>query len=193
VELLRGAVVHTHSAAVAMDTLALGVDMKKGGIAIIVVGCTGSGKSTLIKSFTKSVDRTKLFINDVNAEYFPDREYISTTQFLEIAQKLKECVIVFEEATIFFSNRGSNKEMRELLVRKRHARNVIFLVFHSVRSIPHYIYDLCNYVFIFRTNDTAELVEKKHEHLFPAWRKVQNKRFVYGKDVFDFCEIVKLN
>jgi ABC-type cobalamin/Fe3+-siderophores transport system ATPase subunit len=193
VELLRGAVAHTYSSTVIMGTLASGVDMKKGGIAIIVVGCTGSGKSTLIKSFTKSVDRAKLFINDVNAEYFPDREYISTAQFLEIAQKLNDCVIVFEEATIFFSNRGSNREMRELLVRKRHARNVIFLVFHSIRSIPHYIYDLCNYAFIFRTNDAPELVEKKHEVLFPAWKKAQSKHFVYGRNVFDFCETVKLN
>lgn len=166
---------------------------RKGGFAFIVVGCTGSGKSTLIKSFIKNVNPAQLHVNDVNAEYFPDRPYIPTNKFLEVAQRLEECVIVFEEATIFFSNRGNNLHMRELLVRKRHAKNLIFLVFHSVRSIPQYIYDLCNFVYIFRTNDSPELVKDKHEVLFKAWQRAQRKRFVFGENVLNYCELVKLN
>lgn len=169
--------------------------MKKGGKAYIIIGCTGSGKSTLVKTLTRPVERARLFINDINAEYFPDRPYVSTKQFLQLAVKLRESVIVFEEATIFFSNRGSNEQMRELLVRKRHAQNVIFLIFHSVRTVPLYIYDLCNAAFVFRTNDAATFVESRFEHpgFYAGWLKAQNKYFKYGKNVFDYCEQIKLN
>ncbi len=164
-----------------------------GGKAFIIVGMTGSGKSTLIKNFIKGVDISRLWINDVNGEYFPERPYIPTDKFLQETIKLKRCVIIFEEATIFFSNRGNIKEMRELLVRKRWTENIIFLVFHSIRTIPHYIYDLCNGVYVFRTNDSRELVAGKHEILLPAFDKVQSKIFKYGNDVLKFCEVIKLN
>lgn len=164
-----------------------------GGKAFIIVGATGSGKSTLIKSLIKPVPLSCLHIYDVNAEYFPRAELPRMEDFLKKAKTLKETVMIFEEATIFFSNRGSNKEMRELLVRKRHAQNCIILVFHSIRYIPFYIYDLCNLVFVFRTNDSDDLVISKHEILLKAHRKAQKKFFVYGKKVLDYCEIVKLN
>lgn len=164
-----------------------------GGKAFIIVGMTGSGKSTLVKNFIKNVDVSRLWINDINGEYFPNRPYISTDKFLQDAIKLKRCVCIFEEATIFFSNRGNIKEMRELLVRKRWTENVIFMIFHSIRTIPHYIYDLCNAVYVFRTNDSRDLVSVKHEILLPAFDKVQNKIFKYGDDVMQYCEIIKLN
>jgi ABC-type cobalamin/Fe3+-siderophores transport system ATPase subunit len=169
--------------------------MRKGGKAYIVIGCTGSGKSTLVKTLTAPVDRSRLFINDVNGEYFPDRPYVNTKDFLKIAVGLRESVLVFEEATIFFSNRGSNEQMREILVRKRHAQNVIFLIFHSVRAVPLYIYDLCNVAFVFRTNDAPTFVESRFEHpgFYSGWQKVQAKYFKYGKNVFDYCHQIKLN
>lgn len=164
-----------------------------GGKAFIIVGMTGSGKSTLVKHLIQKVSTSQLWINDINGEYFPDRPYIPTDKFLQETLKLKRCVIVFEEATIFFSNRGNIKEMRELLVRKRWTESIIFMIFHSIRTIPHYIYDLCNGVYVFRTNDSRDLVVNKHEILLSAYDKVQNKIFKYGDDVFKFCEIVKLN
>ena len=167
--------------------------MRIGGKAFIVVGMTGSGKSTLVKQMIKNVDVSRLWVNDVNGEYFPDRPYIPTDKFLEQTLKLQRCVIVFEEATIFFSNRGNVRDMRELLVRKRWTESVIIMIFHSIRTIPHYIYDLCNGVFVFRTNDARDLVAAKHERLLDAYDKVQNKVFKYPGEPRDFCEYVNLN
>lgn len=167
--------------------------MKLGGKAFIIVGATGSGKSSLIKQLIKDVPLSSLQIYDVNGEYFPSSDLPTMEIFLKRQKSVKKSVIIFEEATIFFSNRGSNREMRELLVRKRHAENVIVLVFHSIRSIPYYIYDLCNLVFVFRTNDSLELVANKHELLLSAYKKAKQKIFVYGKNIMNYCETVKLN
>jgi DNA helicase HerA-like ATPase len=167
--------------------------MITGGKALIIVGMTGSGKSTLVKKYIAPVARSRLWLHDVNGEYFPDEPEIPIDDFITVAAKLRESVIVFEEATIFFSNRGSNKIMRDILVRKRHRHNCIILVFHSIRSIPVYIFDLCNYVTLFRTNDTEDLVRTKNPLLLNAFEKVKNKKFVYGLPVENFCETIKIN
>lgn len=159
--------------------------MSRSGKVIIVVGASGNGKSTWLKTTTREVDTSRFFCYDVNAEYFDDDDPLpEIDDFLAEMNTKTDCVMVFEEATVFFSNRGSNKTMRQLLVAKRHRRNLIFLVFHSIRSIPYYIYDLVNYVVVFNTNDTEQIVKEKHELLFSAWQKVKDKPFRY--------EIVKL-
>ena len=69
--------------------------------------------------------------------------------------------IVFEEATIFFSNRGRSEEVIDLLVRKRHTNNIIILLFHSIRSVPNYIFELIDYIILFKTNDNEKLIHDK--------------------------------
>lgn len=158
-----------------------------GGKAYIIVGATGHGKSTFVKDMVSAVPDSRLYVYDVNREYFPDeeKELEDIGDFSQRLLPLKESVFIFEEATIFFSNRGSDKNIRNILVRKRHNRNNVFLIFHSIRSIPFYIYDLCNYVIVFHTNDEADLVADKHPLLLDAYRKVHNIKYEY--------EIVKLS
>jgi molybdopterin-guanine dinucleotide biosynthesis protein len=144
------------------------------GIAIIIVGTTGSGKTTISKRLCAEVHETRLLIYDVNGEYYDriDYELPDMDDFLDEAIKARERLILFEEATVFFSNRGSNAKMRKILVAKRHNENIIVLNFHSIRAIPHYIYDLVNFVIVLKTNDQNDLVLKKHELLYPAFREV---------------------
>lgn len=160
---------------------------RMGGVGIIVCGMTGSGKSTFVKQLISGVDVDRLLVYDVNAEYFPNEPLPDISDFLKECIAAEETIQIFEEATVFFSNRGSNADMRRLLVAKRHQRNIIILLFHSIRSIPHYIYDLCNYVVLFRTNDNEQIVSGKHEVLLPAYNYVKNKKFIYGVTPLETC------
>lgn len=164
----------------------------KSGKAIIIVGATGSGKSTLVKRLIAPVDVNRLFVYDVNREYFPREPLPDFDQFLIGATKRRESVLVFEEATIFFSNRGNDKRMRQLLVGKRHAGNVIILLFHSIRSIPYYIFDLVNAVIVFNTNDDEPIVKEKYQMLLPAYKATHGKKFVWGQPLENYYKIVTL-
>lgn len=157
--------------------------------AFILVGATGMGKSTLFRRLTECMPPERMYVNDVNGEYqhlpycadryrkgmaLPDID-----SYMNDVELVTDSVVAFEEATVFFSNRGSNAMMRKFLVGKRHTGNMYFLLFHSIRSIPYYIYDLCNYVFVFNTNDNEHVVETKHELLLDAYRAVKNKPFKF--------------
>lgn len=143
--------------------------------AAIIVGATGMGKSTLAKFLTKHVDKSRLIPYDVNGEYFPGVPLPDIDEHLKTVAGLTDCTFIWEEATVFFSNRGSNKIMRKMLVGKRHDHNVHLLLFHSIRSIPFYIYDLINFAFIFHTSDDENLVASKHPKLLAAYKAVHNK------------------
>lgn len=136
------------------------------GKSIIFVGGTGTGKSTLIKERLKPVHKGCLHIYDINNEYtaFYDKPLPSFKRFSTQATKLTDAIIVYEEATIFLSNKGSDSQVREILVRKRHTNNTVFFVFHSLRTIPKWVFDLSNYLVLLKTNDSRDTVEKKFDH-----------------------------
>ena len=129
----------------------------------IIVGATNTGKTSLVKRLLKKANKKAFFIYDVNNEYkeFFNYPLMNINTFIYKANFINRGIIIIEEATIFFSNRGSNNLLKELLVRKRHTKNHIILIFHSVRSIPRYVYELANYITIFKTNDSPEMSAKE--------------------------------
>jgi len=129
----------------------------------IIVGATNTGKPSLVKRLLKKANKKAFFIYDVNNEYkeFFNYPLMDINTFIYKANFINRGIIIIEEATIFFSNRGSNNLLKELLVRKRHTKNHIILIFHSVRSIPRYVYELANYITIFKTNDSPEMSAKE--------------------------------
>jgi len=135
--------------------------------AILVVGKTGSGKTTLVKSLLKKANKKSLFLYDVNNEY---KEFVTEAVeldfdiFAERAKNLTNAVILFEEATIFLSNKGSNFNLKNILVRKRHTKNTVILVFHSFRTIPRYVFDLCNFIAVKKTSDNIDFIDSRFEH-----------------------------
>ena len=139
--------------------------------AILVVAQTGQGKTTFTKNLLSKVNKNRI-IYDVNGEYkeFYNKPFIDFETFLKQTKSLTNSMVVFEEATMFFSNRGNSKDMVEMLVRKRHTNNFYILLFHSLRAIPTYILDLCNYLVLFKTNDNPALVESK----FNGWDSIIN-------------------
>lgn len=147
--------------------------------ALILVGSTGCGKTYFTKQLLKNVNRKALLIFDVNneySEYFPYPFNPDIDIFLEKASKIKQGVILIEDATAFLSNRGRSDLLTKILVAKRHTKNTIILLFHSMRSIPKYILDISTHVVIFKTNDPLTLVEKAFENdaITKAFERVQN-------------------
>ena len=141
-------------------------------ICILNVGRPRAGKSTksvdLLNEFVANGRGRDIICYDINGEYkryynYPFLDYdVFIKQFdYKNKQELKNKIILIEEATIFFSTRSEEKILKSLLVRKAHTHNVIILNFHAFNLIPRYVFDLSNYVIIFKTNDTLDSVKSK--------------------------------
>lgn len=155
----------------------------KGGKAYIVVGARGMGKSTWVKHAVSLVHPDNLLVYDVNREYtqYYNAPFIKFPAFCQKAAETKDKLIVFEEATIFLSNRGSNVQLIEILVESRHTRNIVLLVFHSFRSIPKYLLDLCNFVVIYKTNDPLSIIENfENPDLTKGFADIRDAQMLQG-------------
>lgn len=132
------------------------------GKAGIIVGARGSGKTTTAKELVRMVHADARIIYDVNAEYkdLYNKPLLSFVDFTKKLDTIKNGVILIEEATIFLDNRGNNFDIREALVKARHNNNTFLFVFHSLRAIPVYIFNLCDYIFLHKTNDSVEILSK---------------------------------
>lgn len=140
----------------------------------LIIGHTGQGKTTLVKRLIKN---RKAFIFDVNNEYqgFSNRDTaLNIKGFTERVSLLTGFNIVYEDATGFLRGKQSAEFMRQI-VRKRHTRNNFFILFHSINRIPPELMELANFIILFKTNDNAEIVDKKfrNEKLLKAFYKVK--------------------
>jgi len=145
----------------------------------LIIGATGTGKTTKVKEYLKTIPNKKaIFIYDINNEYreFYPYKFEDFEVFIERMTRVKKGVMVFEESTIFLSNRTCNRQLVDILVRKRHTGNYIFMNFHSLRSLPKYVLDLCKYVTLFHTNDSVSFVEStfRNDLLTEAFKEVNN-------------------
>jgi AAA+ ATPase superfamily predicted ATPase len=131
------------------------------GIIMLVIGQRRSGKSTKIKKIISTVNSPK-YIYDVRNEYYSTGFNMSMDDFLEIVQNVKESVIVFEEATIFFKG-TTNKAMRDILTGCSHNKNFILLAFHSFRAVPVDILELVDYIAYGKTKDRVSLIYEKYK------------------------------
>jgi predicted AAA+ superfamily ATPase len=147
---------------------------------ILVVGGTGTGKSEKIKAMLKNAHKDSLLIYDVNAEYteFYNKPFVEDIEkFVSIAKQVYNSITVFEEATIFFSNKGgSDKHIKSILVRKRHTNNTVIFVFHSLRAIPRDIFDLSDIIILHKTEDIESVVSDKFEndHFTECFLRIKN-------------------
>ena len=138
------------------------------GIAIICIGRRGCGKTTKTKELLDNRPKNMpVLIYDINQEYgkyYPE-PFVDFDIFLtKIAdEKVRHTYILIEESTIFFGTHSRYEEMINVLVRARHTGNIVQLNFHSFRSVPKNIYELLDYVIIFKTNDSLKAVEDKFD------------------------------
>lgn len=128
---------------------------------ICVVGSTGVGKTTFVNSIIKDVHSSNIIKYDPFNEY--EKGYnIEIDNFLQLDYKNK--LIVVEEATsvLSFYNRI---DIIKMLTRRRHNNVSSIFVFHSIRTIPVYVFDFLDGIVFFRTNDRRDIVEKKYKDI----------------------------
>lgn len=127
-----------------------------------IIGMTGTGKTTEAKKLLQSFAISDKLIYDINGEYseYSQGKLLSIQEFIKKASSVNNSIILFEESTIFFSNRGRSEEVIDILVRKRHTNNIPIFIFHSIRSVPKYILELIDYFYIKKTNDNYSDVKK---------------------------------
>lgn len=166
---------------------------------ILVIATTHQGKSYFVKQMLTKAEKVLVF--DVNNEYckghgkgnigsmelgtcYPlitkeeaeipkkARFYGKYQDFLEIAKDVTNTYIVFEEATGFFKGRIS-EGMTEQIIGKAHNNNHFIFLFHSIQRTPKELFELANYVVLFKTGDIESDVKKKVPRLLPAFNKLQ--------------------
>ena len=154
--------------------------------AFIVVGSTGTGKTTFVKKILSEVN-TPLFIFDVNNEYkeFPNKNYNHSDfkKFTSDANMKTNHCIVYEEATIFFLHGGSTELIRSQLVRKRHTKNLFVFNFHALHQVPMYLLDFCDLLVIKKTNDNSKLIFDKfkyNENIIEAYQAIKDDSNKYA-------------
>lgn len=160
---------------------------------VLNVGRPKTGKTTrskkLLQSFVNDGRKNDIIIYDVNREYtaFYDKPFLIYDEFIKSLEGIKNKILLFEEATIFFSNKSEEKILKRLCIQKRHDNNIIILNFHSIRSIPRYIFDLTDYVILFKTNDNELTVKSKcdNENFFECFKEVQNHSNNFYSKVID--------
>lgn len=156
---------------------------------IIVVGRRKSGKTTFCLETIKNLNKESLFIYDINNDYkeFFNYPFLKYEDFIEVAECLKKTFFVFEEATIYLNNRGTSPKLLQILIRSRHTGNSGILVFHSIRSVPLYIYELCNYLVLFKTNDVSEATsrELKDERIKEAFYNLKKNPDPHAKIIIN--------
>lgn len=150
----------------------------------LVIGMTGQGKSRFTKA---AIDDKRCFVYDVQNEYDflefekptdPPKEraryFGDMNIFLNKVETRRNCTIVFEEATAFLKGQ-IGKRLTNIIISKRHTQNNLFFIFHSINSVPPAIFDLCNWVVLFKTNDYPTNIKGGMKTLVKpcAWLKTQ--------------------
>lgn len=155
-------------------------EMRQPGKNIILVAHTGQGKSTFAK---KLIENSPSFVFDVQNDYSDHQlkegekqkkgRFIGLPEdFANLALSRRKSFIVFEEATAFFEGRTSDT-VRKILIDKRHKQNTIIWIFHSINSINPRIFEISDYIVLFKTGDDQTQVKRKRKEIYTLFEYLQ--------------------
>lgn len=155
------------------------------GKAIAIVGARGMGKSTETKNYLSVVPPGARLVYDPEGEHqdlFP-YPFIPFREFKNKAAQVENAFIVWEEATIIIPNTSHDEEVKEMLVRARHRNNTMLFNFHSFRYLPRYVFDLLDYIVIFKTADSEKFVQQRYDsdRFTEAFLQIKNAEFLYNE------------
>jgi hypothetical protein len=169
----------------------------------IVLGATGTGKTTIIDDIIKKSKQRALICTPSGVEWnqYPDSELLlpadfqfsgirrfvfppllSTKEFTGIMKRL-DCFtngfLVFDDCRMYFqSNELTNKTLRLFLGRKRQKMIDIFAVGHGFTEVPPMFFTFATDILLFRTADNIERRKsclKDYDAMVKAQREVNQK------------------
>jgi len=170
-------------------------------ILTLIVGETGSGKSTIAKKAVN--DSINCIVYDVQNEYnlpvfckgFRGRKFRLTPEnfdikdFVLFTKSCRNFLFVIEEATGIF--RGSiGTDFVQSILSKRHTNNSYILIFHSLHRVPIQLYEFCDVLYLFKTNDLQRNIESKYPKLLDGYLSLQSSPR-YSKLVYKLSNLVK--
>jgi Cdc6-like AAA superfamily ATPase len=139
---------------------------------ILYIGHTGTGKTHRVKTLLKQTKKD-VYCFDVNDEYKEHKREIDDFKlFLENCKNLRDHNIIFEDATGYLKGQ-TIEDMRKLIVAKRHKKNNIIMLFHSINSVPPFIFELANYIVLMKTADEASTIKNKKSNLLKPFLELQ--------------------
>ena len=148
------------------------------GLVIVQAGGTGSGKTTNTKKILETFKGSKPFyIYDIDGEYtdFYRAPYEQLEKFFDRVVKLKNSVVVFEEAFLFFQHGNAETDLREMIITARRRQNIIIFNFHQLRQIPIYILAYTNFLIIKKTvgDSVKKFKDAEMNNICEAWERVR--------------------
>lgn len=153
------------------------------GKVTIVCGTRGTGKTTFLKSI---IQKTKIpyFVYDFHGDW--NAKPVDMDQFIEMCNKAKNCNFIFEDATSYCSQGGIKHTFRRAITRSRGQGVNIYLVFHSLRLIPLDIFEMADYLILFKTKDQTERITGRFmdfPHILTAYHEIRSNPDAYFKKI----------
>lgn len=160
---------------------------------VVYAGMPGCGKTTQIMkqiaAFLKQHPKEKVIIYDINREKaYKDFPAISLEQIPHVksgvyrivepdynlvlatfVETFRNGLLILEDAN-FYLTAARNMTLWKILVSRRHMGMDVVLTFHSLARIPPYLYEMLNYIILFKTNENIDRVQNK----IPNFDKVES-------------------
>jgi len=157
---------------------------------IAIVGGTHRGKSTFIKGRIKGREH---LILDIKREYkrgfkrYPNANREEFFTYID-EKPVKNTIIVLEEASFYLSHRHYSTKCEKLIVNKWESLNTYFVVYHSIRKIPDWMYDYLDAMVLFKTNDRSYKIKNHPEEVVEAFQLV-NKKSTNNKHYHTYIQL----
>lgn len=176
---------------------------ERSNLITLVVGSPKVGKTTYISELVKKY-RKKVLIIDINSEkLYKDYPVITPEQIRTHTEGVARIInedhktvlslidryfynglVVFEDATVY-AMKATENPVKNLLVNYRHRNRDYIFTFHSLRRIPPFIFEMANYITLFRTAENV--VESKGK--IPEFPVVAKAFEAVKKSKDQYCKI----
>lgn len=146
----------------------------------IIIGRRATGKTTLTNRVIEASDKPVLIV-DASAQpayqkfpmiapeewkdgwtgirrvYKADMDSVLKT----MAKYLHNCMIVYEDAYKYIPSSVMPKPVNDFLIDLRHRNVDVIFVYHSLRRVPPILFEMTNYITLFKTNDIIDSSQSK--------------------------------
>jgi hypothetical protein len=141
----------------------------------------GGGKTYMTKKTCLS-NKLSNYVYDVNGEYsnFPKSKLETDFETFFNECEIKERTnLIFEDATGEISGKVE-KQLKRMVIAKRHTKNNFFFLFHSIEDVPPFLFRMVEIIILFKTGDLEENVKRKAPILLKPFKELQASNYLYN-------------